>query len=77
MMKLNILFVLNNFTFILLFSQKFSDKWVPWMPNDIYLEAFANVLRIPYFIFKYGPALIGLSNDSIHTLIHTIIFIFL
>ncbi|XP_022168134.1 platelet-activating factor acetylhydrolase-like [Myzus persicae] len=42
---------------------KYSDKWVPWMPNEIYLKAFANSLGLPYFIFKYLPPIIGQGND--------------
>lgn len=34
------------------------------MPHEMYLKAFANALRVPYFIFKYGPAIIGQGNDE-------------
>ncbi|XP_025406766.1 platelet-activating factor acetylhydrolase-like [Sipha flava] len=40
---------------------KYSDKWVPWMPHEMYLKAFASALRIPYCIFKYGPTLIRMK----------------
>lgn len=39
--------------------EEHSDKWVPWIPHEMYMKAFANALRVPYFIFKYGPALLG------------------
>jgi len=42
--------------------QEHSDKWVPWIPHEMYMKAFANALRVPYFIFKYGPALLGQGN---------------
>ncbi|NP_001156431.1 phospholipase A2, group VII [Acyrthosiphon pisum] len=47
---------------------KYSDKWVPWMPNEMYLKAFANSLRLPYFIFKYFPPIIGQAPYYIPTI---------
>lgn len=51
-----------NIIYFLRLLQKYSDKWVQWMPHEMYLKAFANTLRVPYFIFKYGPTLIGRGN---------------
>ncbi|CAH1714909.1 unnamed protein product [Aphis gossypii] len=47
---------------------KYSDKWVPWIPNEMYLKAFAHALRLPYFIFKYFPPLIGQAPYYIPTI---------
>ncbi|KAL4149504.1 hypothetical protein QTP88_003439 [Uroleucon formosanum] len=47
---------------------KYSDKWIPWMPNDTYLKAFSNSLNLPLWIFKYIPPVIGLGPYYIPTI---------
>ncbi|XP_050429752.1 platelet-activating factor acetylhydrolase-like [Adelges cooleyi] len=37
---------------------KYSDKWVPWMPHEMYLKGFANANKTPFFIYKHGQTLI-------------------
>lgn len=34
------------------------------MSHEVYFKAFANALRVPYFIFKYGSILLELGNYS-------------
>ncbi|XP_025200356.1 uncharacterized protein LOC112598181 [Melanaphis sacchari] len=43
---------------------KYSDKWIPWIPNEMYLKKFSNALHVPYFIFKYFPPLMGQGYNS-------------
>ncbi|XP_050429518.1 platelet-activating factor acetylhydrolase-like [Adelges cooleyi] len=47
---------------------EYSDKWMPWMPNETYLRGFASSLRIPFFVFKYGPYLIRQKPHYIPTI---------
>ncbi|CAH1714905.1 platelet-activating factor acetylhydrolase-like isoform X1 [Aphis gossypii] len=47
---------------------KYSDKWIPWIPNKMYLKEFANALHVPYFIFKYFPPLLGQAPYYIPTI---------
>ncbi|XP_060841575.1 platelet-activating factor acetylhydrolase-like [Rhopalosiphum padi] len=47
---------------------KYSDKWIPWVPNEIYMKQFANALHVPYFIFKYFPPILGQAPYYIPTI---------
>ncbi|VVC25171.1 Platelet-activating factor acetylhydrolase-like,Platelet-activating factor acetylhydrolase [Cinara cedri] len=48
--------------------EKYSDKWVPWMPHPMYLKAYANNLRVPFFILKYGEKLLNQGAYYIPTI---------
>ncbi|XP_050536838.1 platelet-activating factor acetylhydrolase-like [Daktulosphaira vitifoliae] len=47
---------------------EYSDKWIPWIPDETYLKGFAECLRIPFCIFKYGPSIIRLKPYYIPTI---------